>query len=218
MDGRVIFDTPGTTTRLGYELSGRLSAASSTADPARRALGQGSFTLSRPPVTGQPTTFTFSGALALPGFSGAIGGSIATDGRFCLTGALAFPALGVNGTGTIGSSCATPGLAIRVVAGGFTFDGRVTATGTVLAATFNDVRQLMIQGNHRYCDVIAVCSDLNVVQDWQRFTTLASGSLAWSNAGFSLTSGLNFDATIGIRTSGTRLCATVPGLPEWCIG
>ena len=28
---------------------------------------------------------------------------------------------------------------------------------------------------------------------------------------------LNFDGTLGVRVSGTQLCATVPGLPEWCI-
>ena len=68
--------------------------------------------------------------------------------------------------------------------GGFTFDGRLTATGTVLAASFNDTRQLMIQGTHSYF----FPTDQNQVQDWVRFTTAVNGSLAWSNAGFSLTS------------------------------
>ena len=83
-----------------------------------------------------------------------------------------------------GNNCNTPGLRVRVVVGGFTFDGRLTATGTVLAASFNDTRQLMIQAPTRTC----FPTDQNQVQDWVRFTTAVNGSLAWSNAGFSLTS------------------------------
>jgi hypothetical protein len=202
--------------------------------------------LDRPPINGQPTTFTFSANASLPGFTGSFSGSIATNGSYCLSGQLNFPSLGVNGSATMGSSCA--GLTIHVVVGGFTFDGRLRSTGTTLAASFNDIRQLQITPNHGYA-----IGNSNQVADWLRFTTAVSGSLVWSNAGFTLTSTfaasgrvvwdvrcavprnssptgtfcrgaavgaryvLNFDGMLGIRVSGSELCATVPGLPEWCL-
>ena len=247
--GSVTFDTPAATTRLGFMLTGSLAEQATNADPALRALAQGSFTLSMSPVTGGPAaTLGFAGSVVLPGMSGSLAGAIATNGSFCINGQFAFADLG-NGSARVGTSGTCAGLRVRLVTGGFTFDGRILPTGTALAASFNDVRELQITPNHAY--LIGV--DNNQVADWLRFTTAVNGSLAWSSSGFSLTSQfaaearvvwdvrcavprntspqntycrtapvgaryvLNFDGTLGVRISGTTLCATVPTLPEWCI-
>ena len=182
LDGRVDFATA--TKPLGFSLTGSPAAQSSSADPSLRALAQGSFTLSRAASTGAATVFAFSASVVLPGISGSFSGNIATNMTFCFNGSFTFAALGVGGTASLGNNCTTPGLRVRVVVGGFTFDGRLTATGTVLAASFTDTRQLMVQGTHSYF----FPTDQNQVQDWVRFTTAVNGSLAWSNTGFSLTS------------------------------
>jgi hypothetical protein len=182
LDGRV--DFPTATKPFGYSVTGSIAAQSSSADPALRALAQGSFTLSRPAANNATTTFAFSADVVLPGLSGSFSGTISSHLNYCFNGSFAFDALGVNGTASVGNNCNPPGLRVHIVVGGFTFDGRLTATGAVLAASFTDSRQLMVQGTHAYF----FPTDMNQVQDWIRFTTAVNGSLAWSNAGFSLTS------------------------------
>jgi hypothetical protein len=226
LGGSVTF--PTATTQTGFTLTGAIAPQSSAADPSLRVLAQGSFLLSRGTATGAPTVFTLTGSASLPGLAAAsFHGIVSSAGAFCANFAVTI--LAASGTASMGSSCANPGLTINVSVGGFAFSGRMRASGTLLTASFNDTRELMIIGTHSYS-----IFDGTQVQDWVRFVTSVNGSLAWSNSGFSLTSSFsasgrviwevrrasngavyvtNFDATLGVSLANGQLCATIPGSP-----
>ena len=78
--------------------------------------------------------------------------------------------------------------------------GPLTATGAVLAASFTDSRQLMIQGTHDYF----FPTDMNQVQDWVRFTTSVNGSLAWTRTPASRSRRRSRPVDASSGTSGAR--------------
>jgi hypothetical protein len=226
--------------QTGFSFTGTVGLQPSSAQPAQRAFGGASLSLTRSTTAGNPPFFIANGAFGFAGMSGSFNGTLNTLGAGCFTANLSITSLGASGTARIGSTCATPGFTVDVTAsplgsaGSFRFQGAISAAGASLTASATDTRQVQISPTHGYSIV-----DGTKVQDWIRFITTASGTLGFSNSGgFSLSVGFaasarvswlvrrastsapaptggiyvtNLDVTIGVSFANGQLCATVPG-------